>query len=377
MSSFKTYVEFNAYLCNTNSEQKTINQYFHLYHSIFTPNLDITFMNRFTELLEYEENDYKDDDRKFCISADELVTYDILTNSKNIDRTVERSGLILNVDYKILTAPPGGVKRTQQGGANGNKKIYKLTPSAFKEVLINAYRTNIYRQYYLLLEKIMNAYNKYQIMYKDMLLSGKDTKIDEQSKKIDDLLDENKKQSAKIDELLKFARETKDQNDELKDTVDDIKDTVDDIKYAFEDTANRSVPDPSDVNDRHEFILLQNNQDINRFVFLRGMKKFNESKIPTKYKNFKVIRREYNANPIQLYKQFKETIKNNFEEAKEQIKKSKCKNKVELKRKVQKIKFKGIQLELLNEYTLNDLLDDLQKECDEKFNEYNNFKDKP
>ncbi len=377
MSSFKTYVEFNAYLCNTNSEQKTINQYFHLYHSIFTPNLDITFMNRFTELLEYEENDYKDDDRKFCISADELVTYDILTNSKNIDRTVERSGLILNVDYKILTAPPGGVKRTQQGGANGNKKIYKLTPSAFKEVLINAYRTNIYRQYYLLLEKIMNAYNKYQIMYKDMLLSGKDTKIDEQSKKIDDLLDENKKQSAKIDELLKFARETKDQNDELKDTVDDIKDTVDDIKYAFEETANRSVPNPSDDNDRHEFILLQNNQDINRFVFIRGMKKFNESKIPIKYKHFKVIKRDFNANPIQLYNQFKETIKNNFEEAKEQIKKSKCKNKVELKRKVQKIKFNGIQLELLNEYTLNDLLDDLQKECDEKFNEYNDFKDKP
>ncbi len=214
-------------------------------------------------------------------------------------------------------------------------------------------------------------------MYKDMLLSGKDTKIDK-------LLDENKKQSkkldkqsAKIDELLKFARETKDQNDELKDTVDDIKDTVNDIKYAFEETANRSVPNPSDDNDRHEFILLQNNQDINRFVFIRGMKKFNESKIPIKYKHFKVIKRDFNANPIQLYNQFKETIKNNFEEAKEQIKKSKCKNKVELKRKVQKIKFKGIQLELLNEYTLNDLLDDLQKECDEKFNEYNNFKDKP
>ncbi len=117
MSSFTTYVEFNAYLCNTNSEQQTINQYFHLYHNIFTPNLDITFMNRFTELLEYEENDYTDD-RKFYISADELVAYDVIkenTDGNDIKRTLERSGLQLNVDYKVLTPPTGGVKRTQRG----------------------------------------------------------------------------------------------------------------------------------------------------------------------------------------------------------------------------------------------------------------------
>ncbi len=118
MSSFKTYVEFNTYLCNTNSEQKTINQYFHLYHNIFTPNLDITFMNRFTELLEYEEKHY-DDDRKFYISADELIAYDVITENTrgaDIKRTLERSGLILNVDFKVLTTPAGVVKQISTRG---------------------------------------------------------------------------------------------------------------------------------------------------------------------------------------------------------------------------------------------------------------------
>ncbi len=127
MNSFATYVEFNAYLCNTNSEQKTINQYFHLYHNIFTPNLDITFMNKFTELLEYEENLYKennykdDDDKKFCIYADELVTYDVITENtcgKDIKNMLTRFGLQLNVDFKILLGTNTEQDLPKHGGSN-------------------------------------------------------------------------------------------------------------------------------------------------------------------------------------------------------------------------------------------------------------------
>ena len=228
-------------------------------------------------------------------------------------------------------------------------------------------------------------------MYQKVLLSGKNDKIDELIQENRKQSDDLRKQSEQIEELLRYAKDTKEQNEELKETVDDIKeqneelhdkvddlkDTVDDIKDAFEETADRSVPNSTNEIERHEFILLQDNKNVNKFVFIRGIKKFNESKMPVKYKNFKVIKREYNANPIQLYNQFKQTMKDNYENQKKLIKESKCKNKVDLKRKAQKIKFTGITLELLNKYSLNNLLDDLQNVCNEKFNDFNNFKEVP
>ncbi len=76
-----------------------------------------------------------------------------------------------------------------------------------------------------------------------MLLSGKDTKIDDQSKKIDDLLNENKKQSTqinnlckqneeqskKIDDLLGYAKNAKQSNEELKQSVHRLEIKIDEL----------------------------------------------------------------------------------------------------------------------------------------------------
>jgi predicted transglutaminase-like protease len=51
----------------------------------------------------------------------------------------------------------------------------------------------------------------------------------------------------------------------------------------------------------------------------------------------------------------------------------KLKNKTQLKKEVDKIKFIGNELELQFNYTLNDLLDDLTKVCNERFTDYNNY----
>ena len=80
-----------------------------------------------------------------------------------------------------------------------------------------------------------------------------------------------------------------------------LKDTMEDIKDAFKNTADRSVP-----------ILQMKMKDMNLFFynikiyyiifkFIRGIQKYNETKIQNKYNEYNIIKREYNANPIQLY----------------------------------------------------------------------------
>ena len=215
-------------------------------------------------------------------------------------------------------------------------------------------------------------------MYQKVLLSDKDKKLDEMKETID-------KQSEKIEELLGYAKETKEQNEELQETVDDMKDnidnlndTMDDIKDAFKETADRSVPSPKNKNERHEFILLQHKELENNFKFIRGIQKLNDSKINNKYSEYNIIKREYNANPIQLYKMFKETIKDNYKIEKQKITDNKqLKNKIKLKKEVEKIKFNGNELILQYNYTVNNLLDELTKVCNEKFNNYNEFTENP
>ena len=87
-------------------------------------------------------------------------------------------------------------------------------------------------------------------------------------------------------------------NDMSKD-INNLNDTMDEIKESFKETADRSVPNSKEEVERHEFILLQSKENNNKFTFLRGIKELNENKIHSKYANYNVIKREFNANPVQ------------------------------------------------------------------------------
>jgi uncharacterized protein YoxC len=209
-------------------------------------------------------------------------------------------------------------------------------------------------------------------MYQSKIING----ISKENKSLHDKID---KQSNEIKELLNYAKDTKEQNNELLDNIEDLNNTVDelndnvsDIKEAFKETANRSVPNPIDNNERHEFILLQHKELIHRFKFIRGIQKYNDSKIQKKYIEYNIIKREYNANPIQLFKLFKDTIKEyyNLEKAKITANKQ-LKNKTKLKKEIEKIKFIGNDIELQYNYTLNDLLNKITEINNKRFNEYN------
>ena len=164
----------------------------------------------------------------------------------------------------------------------------------------------------------------------------------------------------------------------MNDNINDITEPMNDMKDAFKETSDRSVPSPKNENERHEFILLQHKELLNSFKFIRGIQKLNESNINKKYSEYNIIKREYNANPIQLYKMFKETVKDNYKLEKQKITDNKqLKNKLKLKKEVEKIKFTGNNFELQYNYSLNNLLDDLTNICNEKFKNYNEFDESP
>ena len=378
MSQFNTITEFNTYLSNKLKNVK-LNEYFSLIQSQFYSNINISFMDYFLELCNHEN--------EFIVEHIKLQEYGVLNSidtSQKIKRSLDTLMLIENEDYLVANVGQSRLEN-QHGGSNGNKKEYKLTPYAFKLCLIRSKNSKEYAKYYLLLEQVFKNYQEYQIMYQKVLLSGKDEKIDEQTKK--------------IDELLRYAKETKEQNEEIKEqneemketiddmndtmnnmneTIDDMNDDINNIKDAFKETADRSVPSPKNENERHEFILLQHKELLNSFKFIRGIQKLNDSKINNKYSNYNIIKREYNANPIQLYKMFKETVKYNYKIEKQKITDNKqLKNKLKLKKEVEKIKFTGNNFELQYNYTLNDLLDELTNICNEKFKQYNEFDESP
>ena len=367
MSQFSTITEFNTYLSDKLRNVK-LNEYFTLIQFQFYSKLDISFMDYFLELIDKKN--------EICIEHQKLIEYGIINTkrSNDIKDCLEKLNAVENIDFECFAAEPSAAKK--RGGHN--KKEYKLTPKLFKLCLMRSIKENKYANYYLVLEECFYYYQKYQIMYQKVLLSGKDEKLDEMKSTIDKQSEKIDKQSAQIEELLGYAKETKDQNEELKDTMEDIKDTMEDIKDAFKETADRSVPNSPNENERHEFILLQHIELTNKFKFIRGIQKYNESKILKKYSEYNIIKRDFNANPIQLFKQFKETIKENYKLEKAKITANKnLKNKMQLKKEVDKIKFIGNDLELQYNYTLNDLLDYLTQVCNERFNEYNNYSESP
>jgi hypothetical protein len=350
-----TINEYNNNLINNHIDIELIN-YFKDVHSKFYNKVDISFMSYFLEICNKEN--------KFCIDHIKLQEYKVITTIKSSTILQSLNGFNLeeNIDYQVHNV------MQQSDTSRGVKyaKEYKLTPYAFKLCLIRAKNSKVYANYYLLLEIVFKNYNEYRIQY-----------IQNINKNISK---ENKELHRKVDELLGYAKETKEQLDETNDKLDEVNDKydnlndkVDDIKEAFEDTAKRSVPDPAKEKNKSEFILLQSKILLNEITFMRGIQSYNEIKLNNKYTdNYNIIKREYNANPIQLFRMFKDTVKEELKKEKKLITDNKTlKNKMQLKKQSEKIQFNGNKLILINEYTLNNLLDKIKDVSEIKFKEYN------
>ena len=104
---------------------------------------------------------------------------------------------------------------------------------------------------------------------------------------------------------------------------------------------------------------------------MRGIQSYNDVKLNKKYSaNYNIIKREYNANPVQLFRTLKDTVKEQYKLEKSIIQANKkLKNKRELYKQLEKIKFNGTKI-ILNDFTLNDLLDKIKEVSAMKYKEY-------
>ena len=369
-----TIQEYNEYLLSHNINIELID-YFKNVHIKFYNTVDITFMDYFLEICDKED--------EFYIEHIKLQEYDVINNikSSNILDCLAKFNLNENINYRVLD-----VQQPVRQGGFSIKKQYMLTPHAFKLCLMRAKNSKVYANYYLLLEKVFKFFNDYRIEYQKNIIKNISkenqslhNKIDEVLKNNKDILNENKEQSKQIEELLNYCKKTTNKLDEVQDELnemaeefEDLHEKVDKMKDAFEDTANRSVPDPEDEDLKSEYILLQCNENLNEFVFIRGIKEYNDKKIVNRYnEDYKIVAREFNANPIQLFKLFKKIVEEEFKEAKRAIINNKTlKNKMKLRREVEKIKFSSNKLELKNNFTMGQLLLKIKKISEMKFKEY-------
>jgi len=99
---------------------------------------------------------------------------------------------------------------------------------------------------------------------------------------------------------------------------------------------------------------------------------YNDSRLNKKYANeYNIIKREFNANPVQLYNSLKENVKKEYKIEKERIKADRrIRNKRELYRNLEKIKFNRNTISI-ERMTLNELLDRIESIANSKFEDYN------
>lgn len=165
---------------------------------------DLDFMGYFLSIVKVSG---------FKICHDKLFDCGIMkcTDSNDVSRKLYNLGLEEGKDYIVIEAK----KKNETSRGFKICKYYYMTPDSFKICLMRAFSRSgqvtkpmTYCKYYLLLEKMYKLYTYYQEVYDTKLVYIKDSKISEQSDKIDNLMNEVKDQSAKIDKLLGYSEKT-------------------------------------------------------------------------------------------------------------------------------------------------------------------------
>jgi hypothetical protein len=202
----------------------TMKDFFKTIHSKFYPKQDISFMEYFLELTQNEG--------EFIVHHEKLIEYGIVTSKKSSNVKDRLAALELNEgeDYSEVLLD------IQQNLSSGGrpKKVYMLTPEAFKTCLLRARKypnqtvdPTIYSKYYLLLEKTYKLYTDYekqllnnqleenqqQLEEKDQQLEEKDQQLEENQQQLDDakskLRSETSKLKTQLRKTLEFNQATK------------------------------------------------------------------------------------------------------------------------------------------------------------------------
>ena len=189
-------------------EKLSLEDFFKKIHKKFYPNYDISFMKYFLELTENEG--------ELCVHHEKLIEYGIMSSkqSSNVKVKLDAVGLVEEEDYRLIDI----YEPVPQGGYS-TKKVYMLTPEAFKTCLLRARRypnqkvdPQVYSKYYLLLEKTYKLYTDYekqllskQLEQKDQTIIQKEQQLEQKDQIIvqkDQELEEQKIYTLRLNEML-------------------------------------------------------------------------------------------------------------------------------------------------------------------------------
>ena len=304
-SEFDSINDYNKYLIDNNKTDVTIKDYIINIKNMFYPDMDISFMEFFMSIVNIKE---------ICVPIQKLIDFEVISK---IYPTTRMEELIKEHDFKkgvhYQTSDNRSLVRPQGGGRK--KTEYYLTPFAFKVCLIRSKNKskkkdnkkkineennseeeteeeknkNKYIKYYLLLEEVVEFYNKYQLQSKQSEISrliklleesNKDNK--ETNKKLEETNKELKESNKELKESNKKLDKLEEQNTKLLEELREVKQT---LLISSHDRATKVSK--SQLND--VLILLKNNNILNNYCSLRTQKKSIKKAIKDKGDQYTVI----------------------------------------------------------------------------------------
>jgi hypothetical protein len=149
MSFNKKIKAFNLNLIR-NEIYHDINTYYKIIIRNFYKEINTDFIEYLFSLIENDEI--------FIINSNRLLEFGIFDNLENIFLYLEINNLKLNIDYML---------REVQDESNKITHEYILTPDSFKLCAMSSPKTKIYREYYLIYEKIFYFNNLFKLKISD------------------------------------------------------------------------------------------------------------------------------------------------------------------------------------------------------------------
>ena len=133
----------------------SLSDFFKIMYEKYYTDINIEFMYYFLDLINYEN--------EFYVDCKKLYEYDVISPLDDIDNfLINKCKFTKDKDYTFW------VKKTYSlTGKKIFKKNYFMTPEKFKYCVIKFSKTNMYIDYFLLLEKIHKYYNLYLKMSND------------------------------------------------------------------------------------------------------------------------------------------------------------------------------------------------------------------